>query len=179
MCWECDHPEAGHQDYLDHMQGLIDRFGWAVVGVEDDGIHPPVAYTLGLTRRGRPELVVTGLPPGRATWLLNAVASYVLDTAVPRPGESVQVEGGPLMEVVRVAEPSAHLFTAVEFYGPGIRALQLVYVDDRSQLAVGSGVPRAQRRAAGPRPAHRFADGGGVSHVQQADGTPHGQARSL
>ena len=47
MCWECDHPESSHQDSLDHMQGLIDRFGWAVVGVEDDGIHPPVAYTLG------------------------------------------------------------------------------------------------------------------------------------
>jgi hypothetical protein len=131
MCWECDHPESSHQDSLDHMQGLIDRFGWAVVGVEDDGIHPPVAYTLGLTPRGRPELVVTGLPPRRATWLLNAVASYALDTAVPRPGESVQVEGGPLMEVVRVAEPSAHLFTAVEFYGPGIQALQLAWADDR------------------------------------------------
>ena len=57
-------------------------------------------------------------------------ASYVLDTAVPRPGESVLVEGGPLMEVVQVAEPSAHLFAAVEFYGPGIQALQLVYADD-------------------------------------------------
>ena len=93
MCWECDHPESSHQDYLDHMQGLIDRFGWAVVGVEDDGIHPPVAYTLGLTPRGRPELAVTGLPPRRSTWLLNAVASYVLDTTVPRPGESVRLEG--------------------------------------------------------------------------------------
>ena len=73
---------------------------------------------------------MTGLPPRRATWLLNAVASYVLNTAVLRPGESVQVEGGPLMEVVRVAEPSAHLFAAVEFYGPGIQALQLAYTDD-------------------------------------------------
>jgi Domain of unknown function (DUF4262) len=130
MCWECDHPESSHQDYLDHMQGLIDRFGWAVVGIEDDQIHPPWAYTLGLTPRGRPELVVTGMPLPSATWLLNAVSAYVLDTAVPRPGESVRVEGGPLMEVVRVAEPSAHLLTAVEFYGPGIQALQLVFTDD-------------------------------------------------
>ena len=35
------------------------------------------------------------------------------------------------MEVVRVAEPSAHLFAAVEFYGPGIQALQLAWDDDR------------------------------------------------
>jgi Domain of unknown function (DUF4262) len=131
MCWECDHPESSHQDYLDHMQGLIDRFGWAVVGVEGDGIHPPWAYTLGLTPHGRPELVVTGLPLPRATWLLNAVASYVLDTAIPRPGEEVLVEGGPLMEVVAIAQPGAHLAIAVEFYGPAVQALQLAYVDDR------------------------------------------------
>ena len=40
MCWECDHPECSHQDFLDHMQGLIDRVGWAVVGIEADRIHP-------------------------------------------------------------------------------------------------------------------------------------------
>jgi hypothetical protein len=131
MCWECDHPESSHQDYLDHMQGLIDRFGWAVVGVEDDGVHPPVAYTLGLTPLGRPELVVTGLPLPRATWLLNEVGLYTLDTAVLRPGDEVLVDGSPLMEVVRVAEPSAHLFIAVEFYGSEIQALQLAYTDDR------------------------------------------------
>jgi hypothetical protein len=131
MCWECDHPQSSHQDYLDHMQGLIDRFGWAVVGIEDDRIHPPWAYTIGLTPRGRPELVVTGLPLPRATWLLNTVAPYMLDTAVPLPGEEALVEGGPLMEVVRVTEPKAHLVTAVELYGPEIRALQLVYADDR------------------------------------------------
>jgi hypothetical protein len=131
MCWECDHPESSHQDYLDHMQGLIDRFGWAVVGIEDDRIHPPWAYTLGLTPRGRPELVVTGLPLPRATWLLNTVAPYVLDDAVPLPGEEVLVEGCPLIEVVRVTEPTAHLVTAVELYGPQIQALQLVYADDR------------------------------------------------
>jgi Domain of unknown function (DUF4262) len=131
MCWQCDHPGSTRQDYLDHMQDLIDRFGWAVVGVERDRVRPPWAYTLGLTQHGRPELVLTGLPLPRATWLLNAVAPYVLDTAVPQPGEAVHVEGGPLMEVVRVAEPAAHLTIAVELYGPGIRALQLVYADDR------------------------------------------------
>src|SRR5215471_11367155 len=114
MCWECDHPQSSHQDYLDHMQGLIDHSGWAVVGIEDDRIHPPWAYTIGLTPRGRPELVVTGLPLSRATWLLNTVAPYVLNTAVLLPGEEALVEGGPLMEVVRVNEPTAHLVTAVE-----------------------------------------------------------------
>src|SRR6266487_1490390 len=109
MCWECDHPESTHQDYLNHVQGLINRFGWVVMGVEGDRIHPPWAYTLGLTSYDRPELVVTGLPAPRATWLLNEVASHVLDTAIPRPGEEMVVEDGPSMEVVQVTEPSAHL----------------------------------------------------------------------
>jgi hypothetical protein len=102
-----------------------------VVGVEGDRIHPPWAYTLGLTPHGKPELVITGLPAPRATWLLNTVAEYVLDTAVPRPGEEVEIEGCPPMKVVQVTTPTAHLPVAEEFYGPGIQALQLVYPDDR------------------------------------------------
>jgi hypothetical protein len=102
-----------------------------VVGIEADRIHPAWAYTIGLTPRGRPELVVTGLPLPRATWLLNIVAPYVLETVVPLPGEQVLVEGGPLIEVVGVTEPTAHLVTAVELYGLQLRALQLVYADDR------------------------------------------------
>jgi hypothetical protein len=131
MCWQCDHPGSTRQDWYDHMQDLIDRFGWAVVGVEADRIHPPWAYTLGLTPHGKPELVITGLPAPRATWLLNTVAPYVLDTAIPWPGEEVEIEGGTPMEVVLVAQPAAHMTVAADFYGPEIAALQLVYADDR------------------------------------------------
>jgi Domain of unknown function (DUF4262) len=133
MCWECDHPGSTRLDYLEYMRDLAARYGWAVQGVERDRIHPPWAYTLGLTPRGRPELVVTGLPLDRAACLLNDVASHVLHAAAPRPGERIPLRGGPLIEVVEVAEPAAHLVTAVEFYGPGIRALQLVHADDRGR----------------------------------------------
>jgi len=101
--------------------------------MEADRIHPAWAYTIGLTPHDRPELVVTGLPLPRATWLLNTVVPYVLETVVPLPGEEVLAEGGPLMEVVKVTEPAAHLVTAVELYGLQLRALQLVYADDRGR----------------------------------------------
>ena len=68
---------------------------------------------------------------GRATELLDDVASHVLHADAPQPGEQIPLIGGPLIEIVEVAEPAAHLLTAVEFYGPGIRALQLVHADDR------------------------------------------------
>ena len=131
MCWQCDHPGSTRLDYLEHIRELIDCHGWAVQGVQRDRIHPPWAYTVGLTLNSRPELVVTGMPLARATELLDDVASHVLHADAPRPGEQIPLIGGPLIEIVEVAEPAAHLLTAVEFYGPGIRALQLVHADDR------------------------------------------------
>jgi Domain of unknown function (DUF4262) len=133
MCWECDHPGSTRLDYLGHMRDLIGRYGWAVQSVERDRVHPPWAYTVGLTPRGRPELVVTGLPVARAARLLNDVAAHVLHAAAPRPGEQIPLRGGPVIEIVEVAEPAAHLVTAIEFYGDGIRALQLVHADDRGR----------------------------------------------
>ena len=130
MCWVCDHPESTRLDYLNHLRDLIDCHGWAVQGVERDRIRPPWAYTVGLTRRGKPELVVTGLPLGRATQLLNGVASHVMHAAAPWPGEQIPLNDGPLIEIVEVTEPAVHLGVATEFYGPGIRALQLVHADD-------------------------------------------------
>ncbi len=45
MYWICAHPGATERDYQDHMRQLIAIYGWAVQGVERDGIHPPWAYT--------------------------------------------------------------------------------------------------------------------------------------
>lgn len=130
MCWLCEHPGSTRLDYLAHMRRLAEDYGWAVQGVEQDGIRPPWAYTVGLTVHDRPELVVTGLPAEHAAVLLNQVARYVMDTAIPAPGDTVGVTGEPLMEVVAVADPAVHLVTCAEIYGDGIRALQLVRADD-------------------------------------------------
>ncbi len=128
MCWQCD-TGGSFPDYLEYMRERVATHGWAVVGVEGDGVHPPFAYTVGLTPRDRPELVVTGIDPRPATQLLNDAAEYVLDTAVPVPGETMRIGDGPLMEIVKVAEPTAHLLVAMEFYGSLIRGLQLVHAD--------------------------------------------------
>jgi len=133
MCWQCLHPGSTRLDYLNHMRDLIDLNGWAVQTVARERDFPPWAYTVGLTLYGQPELVVTGMPEAPAGELLNSVASHVLHAEAPRPGEQVELVGGPLIEIVEVAEPSAHLNVAVEFYGPGVRALQIVHADDRGQ----------------------------------------------
>ncbi|GAA1951541.1 DUF4262 domain-containing protein [Amycolatopsis minnesotensis] len=131
MCWHCDNPGGSRLDYLDHLRETIISCGWAVQSIARDRLYPPWAYTVGLTSRGRPELVATGLPPDRAGALLNSVAEHVLHDDAPAPGAQIPLRGGPLIEIVEVAEPSAHLFTAIELYGDGVRAVQLVYADDR------------------------------------------------
>jgi Domain of unknown function (DUF4262) len=131
MCWECEHPGSTRDDYLDYVNGVIAEHGWAVQGVERDRIHPPWAYTVGLTAHGEPELVVTGMPLPRASGLIHDVAAHVLHATSPRPGEQIALRGGPLIEIVKVAVPSAHLVTAVEIYGSRLRALQVVHADDR------------------------------------------------
>lgn len=131
MCWTCDHPGSTYQDHLDHMRGLMIKYGWAVQGVERGKIHPPWAYTLGLSQCGLPELVVTGLPLGRATRLLNGVAAHLVHAEPPTPGERIPLVDGPLVEIVELSHPDAHLNTAVALFGRNLRALQLVWADDR------------------------------------------------
>jgi len=134
MCWQCEHPNAKWPDYLDHMRDLIRRIGWAVQAVERSGLHPPWAYTVGLTEAGCPELVATGLSATRAVELLNDVAVHLKHSdAVLRPGEQIPLVGGPLIEIVELSEPSAHLFVATELYGQRIKAVQLVHADDRGR----------------------------------------------
>jgi hypothetical protein len=68
---------------LRQQQEHIDTIGWAVTGVfpreGDDGA--PFAYTIGLTERGSPELVISGLDTGTMHALLNDLAGRVFDRA--------------------------------------------------------------------------------------------------
>lgn len=134
LCWTCDHPGSTYRDYLDHLRALIIRHGWAVQGVERDHSHPPWAYTVGLTGFGQPELVVTGLALGRATELLNGVAAHVLHACAPTPGERIPLRSGPVVEIVELAHPEAHLETVIALHGTQVRALQLVWADDRGRF---------------------------------------------
>lgn len=103
----------------------------AVLSQLGDRIHPPYAYTLGLTHCGLPELVVTGMALPQAAALLNRAAAHVVHAEPPAPGERIALIGGPSVEIVELAHPDAHLDTAVALFGPELRALQLVWADDR------------------------------------------------
>lgn len=129
MCWKCDHPEATVEEWLDAIRETVVMHGWAVQYVESD--TTPYAYTIGLHERGLPELLVTGLAPEPTVRVLNSVAGYLVDGGRPVPGEWISTPDGRMLAVVQVEHPDVHLNVAVAFYGSDIRALQLVWADER------------------------------------------------
>lgn len=131
MCWVCEHPESTEQERLEYLRGLLDQHNWVVIGVHEERYRPPYSYTLGLTDRELPELVVTGLPHKRAADMLTRAAWDVLAGETLAPGNRIRTIGGLLAEVVKVAEPGAHLDAAAGLYGQQLAALQLVYTDRR------------------------------------------------
>jgi hypothetical protein len=117
------------EEHLATLRRCIDARGWAVQAIERDRAHPPWAYTVGLTLRGLPELVVTGMAVLEAGRLLDDTAEHLVHSCVPSPGQRFSLVGGPLLEVVKVARPWAHLLVSARLYGEGIAALQLVHAD--------------------------------------------------
>jgi hypothetical protein len=131
MCWMCDHPGSTIDDYLDELRAKMLEHGWAVQHVEND--RTPYAYTIGLHDHGLPELLVTGVSPRRAQRLLNRVARNAMRDAPPTPGDRIQLPAGPLIEIVKIDHPDAHMNMAVAFQGAEFSALQLVWADGRGR----------------------------------------------
>lgn len=131
MCWRCDDPTMTAEQYMARFTAMIDEHGWAIQGVERERDRPPWAYTVGLTPHARSELLVTGMPLRQAAALLNDVAEHSLHADDPVVGEQVPLIGGPVVEFVHLVHPEVHLLRAVDLYGPVVRAVQVVWADDR------------------------------------------------
>lgn len=157
MCWHCDNPDKTAQDYYEEVAlPIIRRSGWMVQFVGGTRRYAPLAYTVGLTDAGLPELVATGLSAPRAARLLNAVAFHYLHAdPVPEHGDRIRLNDGPCLEVVALPHPDAHLFVAINLYGGAVRAQQLVWADDRGRWPWERGhrASRGGQPVLGPRDA--------------------------
>jgi hypothetical protein len=131
MCWMCDHPGSTQNDYLDEVRRKIRKNGWAIQYVEDD--RRPVAYTIGRTPFELPELLVTGVSPFRALFLLDDFVHRIEATLALEPGTQVALSGRHRVEVVKVDHPDVHMGIAIGIYGYDVRAIQLVWADARGR----------------------------------------------
>lgn len=145
MCWQCDNPQATIDDYLDILRGIIDDHGWAVQFVEEE--RRPFAYTVGLHRKGLPELLITGLRAQTSARLLNSIAHQIVDDGtVLRPAMHIDFQGEFLLEVVEVEHPDVHLTYSCRLYGAKVQAFQLVWTDDRRRWPWDRGWSHGRRR---------------------------------
>lgn len=137
-------PENWLKSLLDNHRRLIAIYGWSVQGVLPADSHPdsvPFSYTVGLTEKFLPELVVAGLyeDSGYGAGALNQVAERLLndDLAhyIPEVGDVFRVADAPhlnwkigavsqqwIKENVTVPRPL--------FPGRDIKALQVIWPDE-------------------------------------------------
>jgi hypothetical protein len=145
MCWQCDNPNGTTEEYLDELRDTISDHGWAVQFVEHD--KRPFAYTIGLHEHGLPELLITGLGAQVATRVLNSIAHQMVDDgAVLAPAMHIDFQDRFLIEVVEVEHPDVHLIFAARLCGSDVRALQLVWADDRGRFPWAPGWGHGRRR---------------------------------
>jgi hypothetical protein len=82
-----DHPEWCTCGDAEHFRRRIDECGWLVVTVPAEDDEPwNFHYTAGLTERGLPELIVSGLPADVGGDVLNLLASRLAEGDVIRDG---------------------------------------------------------------------------------------------
>ena len=133
MCDMCD--PSTRAAALGEMEALVERFGWAIQHVWPSRVRSRWAYTVGLTRYGLPELVVTGMEEEVAHELLNDTAhGMACHDERTVPGQRYSLDDGRRIEVVELAHAEVHLGTAVALHPDRVvRAHQLVWADDRGR----------------------------------------------
>ncbi|WP_170131295.1 DUF4262 domain-containing protein [Quadrisphaera granulorum] len=117
---------------LDEHRRLIDEQGWSVVSVGGAGRRAlPFSHTVGLTRLGHPELLVSGRGPAEARCLLGVLGDEVLAGHRFHVGDVLRRGPWPQLRLLRVTSPEALVVAqAVAADDVEIPALQVVWCDD-------------------------------------------------
>lgn len=136
--------------YHEHVDRLIDEHGWAVLAVLPDieQRQPGFSYTVGLTARSHPELLVFAMAADDARLVLNRLARKVLDGTVPLHTRLPEVLEGYDPVLVSAATERAHAFVmgATYRYGEAVTVLQLVLPDSNNKLPWETGYDAAMAR---------------------------------
>lgn len=132
MCDRC----AGMTDeqYSRQIERNLETYGWTMQYVEGDGDrNPGFGYTIGLSLRQHPEIILFDPDPAWSYLVLKPLAWAVLEGAVFDEGDDLSAFFPPpdSAELLRFPDPATHLLVANElFQGRGegpLTALQLVW----------------------------------------------------
>jgi uncharacterized protein DUF4262 len=134
MCVICD--GLSRDEFLFNLDAKIARLGWTIVVVEPTPPSPGWVYTIGLTARGHPELVMVGSPVEAAA-VLNRLGARIERGERFEPGDEVEFDGTWLdISDVHPAQVDQGLMNLwLEYYEAGerpvpeLRALQVFFTD--------------------------------------------------
>lgn len=121
-------PEALHA----HLRDRIGKRGWTVLEVLPDNSGPVFYYTVGLTARGLPELLIFGLDPSTGKKALENIAEKLLHGLEPRDGTLVDdvLRNVPVtLREMRQVKADTHMRYANEFFPGAVRGMQVIWPD--------------------------------------------------
>jgi hypothetical protein len=112
------------EQYLALVQSVIEEHGWAVQGSLPSADDPaaadvvPLFYTVGLTRKGLPELAMMGVPTSLAHLVLNMLARDMTPALAGGGLVELSLPTGPARVMLAPARGAAFVLdTAVALYG--------------------------------------------------------------
>lgn len=137
---------TGIEDFLRRQSEMIDRVGWSVTLVhpsaDDSDDSVPIAYTVGLTAHGYPELMIVGLDPAISQHLLNDLAARVYDRAERfAHGQRISdlIAGYDAVVVDGALTDQLHPGAAIARYGQQVRVQQVVWPDPQGRFPWDAG----------------------------------------
>ena len=122
MCDICD-GKVTMAEANARMDGLIKKYGWACMYIENRIREKSFCYTVGLTPLGFPEFLVRGLGPEESIDMLNAWAQMVVGGEAIKAGETA-LYGMHLMYFSKLAHPEDTACDAVRRYGQRVRVIE-------------------------------------------------------
>lgn len=131
----CDICNGATQDEVDRKtRATIAEFGWQLLLVEGTVTDPPLCYTVGLTARGLPELLLTGRGTHETAAILNTLAGMAVHEGLAlEPGMEISLPQRRV-HLAPVEAPDGVLLVADSLYGRTLQALQVVWADDSDHL---------------------------------------------
>lgn len=124
----------------DSISDLVERFGWAVVSVmptkDSPQPHVAFAYTIGLHRKGLPELFMAGLAPQSLIDCLNLAAQVLVSAGGVEDGQTTDriADRFPCMFRSLPADVvSAKGLQALAFAGGEVEGAHVVFPDSQGR----------------------------------------------
>jgi hypothetical protein len=119
---------------LSEISNRIKADGFLIISTETDGTR--MAYTVGLSASGLPEIVVFGLPPATAHGILNDAAELLKEDKLPldAPISGLATNLPLVCKQVPAERGVGYINVAIARAGRPVNLIQLVWPDEKGRF---------------------------------------------